>query len=140
LANPRTDEIRDLINQKIKKRELFRPFAPSVLVEQMNSYFELKQDSPYMNIVAKVIECKVSEIPAVTHIDGTARVHTVSKEANAKYHQLISEFYQITGTPVLLNTSFNIQEPIVYSPENAVDTFIKSGVDVLAIGDFIVKR
>jgi carbamoyltransferase len=140
LANPRTDEIRDIINEKIKKRELFRPFAPSVLFEYSKDYFELRQDSPYMNIVANVKKDKVKEIPAVTHVDGTARVHTVRADVNPKYHKLISSFYNKTGTPVLLNTSLNIQEPIVYSPANAINTFVNSGVDVLAIEDFIVVR
>jgi carbamoyltransferase len=140
LANPKTDQIRDIINEKIKKRELFRPFAPSVLEHRSKEYFYMNQDSPYMNIVAKVKESKIQEIPAVTHIDGTARVHTVNKMNNPKYFELISAFEKITKTPVLLNTSFNIQEPIVYSPSNAIDTFINSGVDILAIESLIIKR
>ena len=90
-----------------------------------------------MNIVSKV---KDDRIPAITHIDGTARVHTVSKDVNEKYHSLISKFGDITGVPVLLNTSFNIQEPIVYSPKDALKTFIESKVDALVIGNFIIKR
>jgi carbamoyltransferase len=140
LANPKTDQIRDIINEKIKKRELFRPFAPSVLEHRSKDYFYMNQDSPYMNIVVKVKESKIQEIPAVTHIDGTARVHTVNKISNPKYFELISAFEEITNTPVLLNTSFNIQEPIVYSPSNAIDTFINSGVDILAIESLIIKR
>ena len=140
LANPRTDDIREIINAKIKKRELFRPFAPSVLEEKASEYFELNQTSPYMNIVANVREEKKSEIPAVTHTDGTARVHTVSSESNFKYYSLIKAFEEELGTPVLLNTSFNIQEPIVYSPEDAINTFSKSGVDILAIDEFVAWR
>lgn len=137
LADPRDDAIRDKINDKIKKRELFRPFAPSVLEEHAADIFHLDQVSPYMNIVASV---KTTKIPAVTHVDNTARVHTVSQLENPKYYSLISKFYDLTGVPVLLNTSFNIQEPIVYSPGDAVSTFLRSGVDVLCIGSFFVDR
>lgn len=137
LADPRKDEIREEINQKIKKRELFRPFAPSTTVEAYKNFFELDQESPYMNIVAKVRVEKRTVIPAVTHIDSTARVHTVSTKSNQIYHELITKFGEITGVPVLLNTSFNIQEPIVYIPSNAIKTFLNSGVDLLAIGSFI---
>jgi carbamoyltransferase len=140
LADPRQDSIREAINAKIKKRELFRPFAPSCTEESASEYFELDQSSPYMNIVATVRPEKRGDIPAVTHTDGTARVHTVSKAANPAYHALISCFGEITGVPVLLNTSFNIQEPIVYSPEDAFHTFKASGVDALAIGPFVVLR
>jgi len=137
LADPRDDKIRDQINQKIKKRELFRPFAPSVTVEASRDFFTISQDSPFMNIVSEV---KGNSVPAITHIDNTARVHTVSKESNPLYHKLITEFGRITGVPVLLNTSFNIQEPIVYSPEDAIQTFIKSGVDALVIGSYVIER
>lgn len=137
LADPRNDKIREEINIKIKKRELFRPFAPSVIEEASSKFFEINQTSPYMNIVSKV---KDDRIPAITHIDGTARVHTVSKNINKKYHALISKFGEITGIPVLLNTSFNIQEPIVYSPKDALRTFLESKVDALVIGNFIIKR
>ena len=137
LADPRNDEIRDEINQKIKKRELFRPFAPSTLKESSNEFFDIDQESPYMNIVSKV---KNKYIPAVTHIDGTARVHTVSKNENNRYYKLISHFGEVTGIPVILNTSFNIQEPIVYSPKDAISTFINSKVDVLVIGDYLITR
>lgn len=137
LADPRDDKIRDEINKKIKKRELFRPFAPSVTSEDANSFFSISQDSPYMNIVSEV---KNDLVPAITHIDNTARIHTVTKESNCLYYGLIKEFGRITGVPVLLNTSLNIQEPIVYSPADAVETFINSGVDALVIGSFIVTR
>ena len=137
LADPRNDNIRNEINQKIKKRELFRPFAPSVIYEESKRFFQIDQGSPYMNIVSKV---KSPNIPAITHIDGTARVHTVRKEDNARFHKLIYAFGQSTGISVLLNTSFNIQEPIVYSPKDAMNTFVNSKVDVLVIGDYIVTR
>ena len=137
LADPRRDEIRDALNDKIKKRELFRPFAPSTTAEAASEFFQIGQDSPYMNIVAKV---RGDRVPAITHVDGTARVHTVAADAHRRYHALIARFGEITGIPVLLNTSFNIQEPIVYSPEHALATFAASGVDALVIGDHIVER
>ena len=140
LADPRRDEIREDINAKIKKRELFRPFAPSVTEEAAADFFEIDQPSPYMNIVSKVRPARRSEIPAVTHTDGTARVHAVPRAANPLYHALLSEFGRRSGVPVLLNTSFNIQEPIVYDPGQALATFRASGVDALAIGPYLVTR
>ena len=137
LADPRQDAIRDDINQKIKKRELFRPFAPSIAVDDANEYFASIHDSPYMNIVSDVT---TTAIPAVTHVDNTARVHTVTREANPLYYNLIKEFGRHTGVPVLLNTSFNIQEPIVYSPNDAINTFLASEVDVLVIGPYLIER
>lgn len=137
LADPRNDNIKEIINLKIKKRELFRPFAPSCSVDRVNSFFEIKQESPYMNIVTNVIKEKVNLIPAVVHSDGTARVHTVSKENNLIYYKLIKNFENLTNIPVLLNTSFNIQEPIVYSPKDAIKTFLKSKTDLLVINNFI---
>jgi carbamoyltransferase len=137
LADPRNDNIRDEINKKIKKRELFRPFAPSVIKEECKNYFDIDQESPYMNIVANVIKDKINIIPAVTHTDGTARIHTVSYDDNPMYYKLIRKFGEKTGVPVLLNTSFNIQEPIVRSPTDAIQTFLKSGVDILIIGNYI---
>jgi carbamoyltransferase len=137
LADPRDDTIREDINLKIKKRELFRPFAPSTTIEACPDFFEIAQPSPYMNILAKVRPDRRPAIPAVTHVDGTARVHTVSREANPLYHRLISAFGERTGVPVLLNTSFNIQEPIVNTPVEAIRTFLASGMDLLAIGNFV---
>lgn len=137
LANPRNSEIRNEINKKIKKRELFRPFAPSVLLESSKEFFATTQASPYMNIVSEVLS---PILPAITHIDNTARVHTVSVKSNPLYHKLIKAFQKISGVPVLLNTSFNIQEPIVYSPEDAIKTFLESAVDVLVIGNYFIER
>lgn len=137
LADPREDKIREEMNEKIKKRELFRPFAPSTLKDSARYFFDIDQESPYMNLVSTV---NSNQIPAVTHIDNTARVHTVSRESNKKYYDLIENFGKLTGVPVLLNTSFNIQEPIVYSPADALSTFKESGVDALVIGNYIVKR
>ena len=140
LADPRDDAIRETINAKIKKRELFRPFAPSTTMEAAQEFFELAQASPYMNILAEVRPEKRDLIPAVTHVDGTARVHTVSAEANPLYHRLITAFGAATGVPVLLNTSFNIQEPIVNTPAEAIDTWLRSDMDLLAIGGFLCDR
>ncbi len=137
LADPRDDAIREDINAKIKKRELFRPFAPSVTAEACGTFFEIDQPSPYMNILAAVRPGKRAVIPAVTHIDGTARVHTVTAAANPLYHRLLSAFGARTGVPVLLNTSFNIQEPIVNTPAEAIATFLRSDMDLLAIGGFL---
>jgi len=140
LADPRDDGIREDLNAKIKKRELFRPFAPSALAEAAGAYFDLAQPSPYMNILAEVRPAMRSVIPAVTHVDGTARVHTVTAAANPLYHRLISAFAERTGVPVLLNTSFNIQEPIVNTPAEALATFLRSDMDLLAIGPFLCDR
>ncbi|QWE06950.1 carbamoyltransferase C-terminal domain-containing protein [Polynucleobacter sp. JS-JIR-5-A7] len=140
LADPRFIVVRDLINEKVKQRELFRPFAPSCKIEVVNQFFDIDQDSPYMNIAAEVLADARSIIPAVTHIDGTARVHTVKKELNEKYWGLLNSFEKITGVGVLLNTSFNIQEPIVETPEDALACFISSGIDYLAIDNFLVVR
>lgn len=140
LADPRNDSIREEINKKIKKRELFRPFAPSILEEEVSNFFDFNQKSPYMNVVAKVKSNYTNIIPAVTHVDGTARVHTVSKKFNSIYHLLLCQFKIITGVPVLLNTSFNIQEPIVETPSDAFKSFKSSGVDCLAIGSYLIFR
>ena len=140
LADPRRDEIREAINAKIKKRELFRPFAPSCKIEAAAQFFELDQPSPYMNIVARVRTERRAVIPAVTHVDGTARVHTVDRDVNPLYWSLLDAFEKRTGVGVLLNTSFNIQEPIVESPADAIDCFLRSSVDRLAIGPYLVRR
>jgi carbamoyltransferase len=140
LADPRSDEVRDLINEKVKQRELFRPFAPSCKLEVVNDYFDINQESPYMNIASNVLPSARNIIPAVTHVDGTARVHTVDKLINERYWRLIDAFEKITGVGVLLNTSFNIQEPIVETPEDAISCFKRSGIDYLVIDNFIVER
>ena len=137
LADPRDDEIRNVLNSKIKKRELFRPFAPSILDYKLKDYFHTEVLSPYMSLVSKVKNEMKFQIPAVVHIDGTSRVHSVSKEMNPLYYNLINAFYKKTGVPVLLNTSLNIQEPIVYSPKDAIKTFFNSNVDYLCIGNYL---
>ncbi|MEK6801329.1 MAG: carbamoyltransferase C-terminal domain-containing protein [Nitrospirota bacterium] len=140
LADPRKDQIRDALNVKIKKRELFRPFAPSVKEEAAADYFEVTQPSPFMNLAVPVRQDKRAIIPAVTHIDGSARVQTVNRASNARYWNLLDRFEKETGIPVLLNTSFNIQEPIVCTPEQALATFARSGVDALVIGNYFIDR
>jgi len=137
LADPRYDSVREVLNQKIKKRELFRPFAPSCKLEVASDYFEIDQESPYMNIVAEVRDDKRTVIPAVTHVDNTARVHTVDRETNPLYWKLLDAFEQKTGVGVLLNTSFNIQEPIVESPAHAIDCFLRSSVEWLVVGSYV---
>ena len=127
--------IRD--SHTIKQREDFRPFAPSVLEEHCQDYFDTKTPSPYMSRIVKV---KSDKIPGVTHIDNTARIQTVNREQNEKFYDLINEFYKITGVPMLLNTSFNCQEPIVETPEEAISTFNRTEMDILVINDYIMRK
>ena len=137
LADPRNTNIKDIINSRIKLREDFRPFAPSVLVEHYKEYFDTTQPSPYMSRIMPVTS---DAIPGVTHVDGTARIQTVQREFNPHYYDLINAFYALTGVPMLLNTSFNCQEPIVETPEDAIATFNKCGLDILVIGDYIIRK
>ena len=139
LADPRKAEMKDILNEKIKHRESFRPFAPSILEEHVSNYFDIDRISPYMNLVAPVK--KPEDIPAVTHIDGTGRLQTVNKNANPMYHDLISEFFKITGVPVIINTSMNVMgEPIVNTPEQAYNMLTKTDMDYLFMKNFMVKR
>ncbi len=141
LADPRRPEMKDLINSKVKYRESFRPFAPSILEEDTGIYFENTYPSPFMLLVYKVKEDKRETIPAVTHVDNTGRLQTVSKKVNPIYWNLINEFKKLTGISVILNTSFNIKgEPIVCTPQDAINTFLKTGIDYLAIGNFLTKH
>ncbi len=137
LADPRNPNIKNIINSKIKKREDFRPFAPSVLEEQYQNYFDTNQPSPYMS---RIVPVKSEKISGVTHIDNTARIQTVNAKDNEKFYNLIKEFYRITGIPMLLNTSFNCQEPIVETPEEAINTFLKTDLDVLVIENYIIRK
>lgn len=140
LADPRKAEIRDIINLKVKHREPFRPFAPSVLEEKSHDYFGNPIPSPFMLFAFKVNPGKQKEIPAVTHVDGTARPQTVSREANPLYWNLIKEFENRTGIPVLLNTSFNVQEPIVCTPKDAIACFLKTRVDHLVLNNLLIEQ
>jgi carbamoyltransferase len=137
LADPRNRNIKDIINHTIKKREDFRPFAPAVLEDYYQDYFYTNQPSPYMSRIVPVIS---NEIPGVTHVDGTARIQTVTMKSNERFYNLINQFYKQTGIPMLLNTSFNCQEPIVETPEDSVTTFKKSDLDILVINNFILRK
>lgn len=137
LADPRNPDIKDIINNKVKLREDFRPFAPSVLEEHYQDYFDTNQPSPYMSRIMPVTS---DAVPGVTHVDGTARIQTVQREFNPRYYDLINAFYKRTGVPMLLNTSFNCQEPIVETPADAVATFKKCGLDMLVINNYVVRK
>ncbi len=137
LADPRDPKMKDILNEKIKHRELFRPFAPSILEEYVSEYFELDIPSPYMLLVAKIK--KPEKIPAVTHVDGTGRLQTVSKHVNSLYHSLINEFYKITDVPVVINTSMNVRgEPIVNTPEQAHAMILKTEMDYIMMGNYMI--
>lgn len=143
LADPRNPEMREILNQKVKHREDFRPFAPSVLASEAHNWFELGQFShslKYMLFTCPASPSKRDEIPAVLHVDGTARVQLVYPETNPRYHKLIEEFFNLTEVPILLNTSFNDSEPIICSPKDAVATFMKIRIDILVLGNYIIER
>lgn len=161
LADPRSPDMQKRLNLQVKKRESFRPFAPSVLREDVTEWFELDGDSPYMLLVADVavgkrrnaavhevekvgldrLQVCRSVIPAVTHVDASARIHTVRREINPRYHALLTEFKQLTGCPVLVNTSFNVRgEPIVESPEDALRCFMRTDIDVLVVGNCYLEK
>ena len=140
LADPRRDDMQELLNNKIKRREGFRPFAPSILSEHVSEWFEAVDDVPYMEKVYPIKKSKHHIIPAVTHVDGSGRLQTVDKVRNPKYYQLIESFYRKTQVPVLLNTSFNENEPIVCTPEQALQCFLRTKMDVLALGNYTIAR
>ena len=140
LADPRVAANRDRVNLKIKFRESFRPFAPVTLLERADEYFDLKAPDPYMLFVSDVRPEK-RVIPAVTHVDGSARLQTVERDTNPLYYDLIAAFEQRTGTPVLINTSFNVRgEPIVCTPEDAYSCFLRTDMDVLVMGRTILEK
>lgn len=141
LTDPRPADMKDLLNARVKFREGFRPFAPSVLEEKAGQWFETDYPSPYMILVYDVLPEKRDQVPAITHVDGTGRVQTVSRKTNAKYYRLIEEFDKLTGVPIVLNTSFNIRgEPIVRTPEQAIECFLKTGMDALFLGDYVLTK
>lgn len=140
LADPRRRDMRDILNTKIKFREKFRPFAPSILEERAQEYFEGAMSDPFMLHVVPVISGKREEIPAVIHVDGTARVQTVSERDNPLYHALLRGFEARTGVPILLNTSFNENEPIVNDPADALDCFLRTDMDVLVLGSHVLEK
>jgi carbamoyltransferase len=140
VCDPRRPDMKEILNLKIKRRESFRPFAPSVHLEATGEFFETDYPDPFMLKVYKIREEKRDIIPAVTHIDGTGRLQTVRKEDNPLYWQLIEEFKKLTGVPVVLNTSFNENEPIVCRPEEALDCFLRTKMDLLVMGNWVVER
>ena len=140
VVDPRRADMKDILNERIKKREPFRPFAPSILEERTADYFEQDHPAPTMLMVYQVRAERRAEVPAITHVDGSGRLQTVSREVNPRYYQLISDFNELTGVPVVLNTSFNENEPVVCTPRHAIDCFLKTRMDVLYLGDQVVRR
>lgn len=141
LANPTNPHMKDILNAKVKFRETYRPYAPSVLKDYQYDYFELKQETNYMLLIPQATEKAKKEIPAVVHVDNTARVQTVSEKFNPKFYKVIQEFYNIKHTPVVLNTSMNIMgEPICETPEDAISCLLKTNIDYLLIGNYLVGK
>lgn len=140
LGDPRRGDMKDILNLKIKRRESFRPFAPSVLREEVKNWFEIDSDVPFMMQVFSIQKDKRTLIPAVTHVDGTGRLQTVSKDENKRYYDLIKIFYQRTGVPMILNTSFNENEPIVCTPKQALDCFLRTKMDILVLENTFIQR
>jgi carbamoyltransferase len=140
LADPRRQDAKELLNVKVKRRESFRPFAPSILAEHVDTFFEVNDSVPFMEKVFPIRKDKQHLIPAVTHVDGTGRLQSVEKDTNPRYYNLIHAFFQKTGVPILLNTSFNENEPIVNSPIEALDCFRRTHMDMLVLENIIVER
>jgi len=140
VADPRRTDMKEILNRRIKHREIFRPFAPSILAEATGEWFDKSHPSPFMTLAYALRPEKRALIPAPTHVDGTGRLQTVTREANPRYHALISAFRDLTGVPVVLNTSFNDNEPIVCRPEEAIDCFLRTKMDALVLGDFLITR
>ncbi len=140
VADPRRADMKEILNRRIKHREIFRPFAPSILAESTGEWFEKSHPSPFMTLAYAVRPERRAQIPAPTHVDGTGRLQTVTREANPRYWRLIKAFQDLTGVPVVLNTSFNDNEPIVCRPEEALDCFLRTRMDALVMGDFLITR
>ncbi len=140
VADPRRTDMKDILNARIKQREPFRPFAPSMLAEAAGDWFEQDYTSPFMVMVYKTRPEKRILIPAVNHVDDTGRLQTVERDVEPRYYRLIEEFGRLTGVPILLNTSFNENEPIVTTPRDAVDCFVKTKMDLLVLGNRVVRR
>jgi len=140
LGDPRRADMKDILNLKIKRRESFRPFAPSVLRDAVPEWFELDGDVPFMMQVYPIRADRRGLIPAVTHVDGTGRLQTVTRDENARYYALISAFQELTGVPMVLNTSFNENEPVVCKPQEALDCFLRTRMDVLVLDDMVIRR
>lgn len=140
VCDPRRADMKQILNAKIKRRESFRPFAPSVLDSAVGDWFEEDDDVPFMMQVFQIREDRRSQIPAVTHVDGSGRLQTVSRSTNPRYYALIEAFRDLTGVPMVLNTSFNENEPVVCQPEEALDCFLRTQMDVLVLGDQVIRR
>lgn len=140
IANPGNKNIKDIINQKIKRRESFRPFAPAILEEEKLNWFSTNFFNPYMSCVENIHKDKRHIIPGVTHIDGTGRVQSVARNLNANFYNLIEEFFKISKIPILLNTSFNENEPIVMNPQQAIDCFLRTNMDILVLENYCISR
>jgi carbamoyltransferase len=140
LADPRRSDAKELLNAKIKRRESFRPFAPSILKEYVADYFETSDEVPFMEKVFPIRKEKRDLLPAVTHVDGTGRLQSVDAEVSPRYYGLIERFRQKTGIPILLNTSFNENEPIVNSPADALECFLRTKMDVLVLENCVISR
>jgi len=140
LADPRRKDMKAILNSRIKYREPFRPFCPSILAERVSEYFETDYPSPFMVMAYKIKPEQRERVPAVTHGDGTGRLQTVERDVNELYWKLIRRFEEETGVPVLLNTSFNENEPIVQTPAQAIDCFLRTQMDVLSIGGFLLRK
>jgi carbamoyltransferase len=140
LGDPRRADMKDILNAKIKRRESFRPFAPSILREEVPAWFETDDDVPFMMQVFQVREEQREKIPAVTHVDGSGRLQTVYRDTNPLYYALIERFRDLTGVPMVLNTSFNENEPVVCDPREALDCFLRTRMDVLVLGRTMIRR
>jgi carbamoyltransferase len=140
LANPCSPHIKEIINKKIKRRESFRPFAPSILFEEKIHWFGNERYNPYMSCVELINDDKKHLIPGVSHIDGTGRVQTITKEFNENFYNLIQSFSKISGVPMLLNTSFNENEPVVRKPEEAINCFLRTKMDMVVLENFTIER
>jgi carbamoyltransferase len=140
VVDPRRPDMKDILNARVKHREPFRPFAPSILAEATGDWFEQDYTSPFMIMVYRIRADRRELVPAVNHVDDTGRLQTVEERINPRYYRLISEFGRLTGVPILLNTSFNENEPIVMTPQHALDTFAKTKIDLLVLGKRIVRR
>jgi carbamoyltransferase len=140
LCDPRRADMKALLNAKIKRRESFRPFAPSILEEAVSGWFEEDDAVPFMMQVFQIREDRRQQIPAVTHVDGSGRLQTVSRRTNPRYHRLIETFGNMTGVPMVLNTSFNENEPVVCQPKEALDCFLRTNMDLLVLGETIITR
>jgi carbamoyltransferase len=140
VTDPRRRDMKDVLNARIKQREPFRPFAPSILAEATGEWFDQDYPSPFMVLVYDVRPEKRDLVPAITHVDGTGRLQTVEERVNPRYYRLIKEFERLTGVPIVLNTSFNESEPVVMTPTDAIETFEKTQMDLLVLGNFVVRR